>query len=140
MEKNRNTFKGSLGFVLAATGSAVGLGNIWRFPYLAAHNSGGLFIPTYMILVIFVGFFLSITETAIGRRTGSSALTAFGAIKPGRNWFGIIPALVPVIILPYYSVVGGWVVRYLGAYIGGNSASLVVDSSFSSFISQPIAP
>ena len=133
-------FSGKLGFVLAATGSAVGLGNIWRFPYLAAHNSGGLFIPTYMILVIFVGFFLSITETAIGRRTGSSALAAFGAIKPGRNWFGIIPALVPVIILPYYSVVGGWVVKYLGAYIGGNSASLVVDSSFSSFISQPIAP
>jgi neurotransmitter:Na+ symporter, NSS family len=133
-------FSGKLGFVLAATGSAVGLGNIWRFPYLAAHQSGGLFIPTYIILVIFVGFFLSITETAIGRKTGRSALTAFGTIKPGKNWFGLIPAIVPVIILPYYSVVGGWVVKYLGAYIAGNSSSLVLDSSFSAFISRPIEP
>lgn len=139
-EERRSGFSGKLGFVLAAAGSAVGLGNIWRFPYLAAKCGGGIFILVYLLLVVFVGFSISLTETAIGRKTGKSAIGAFKALNRSTGWFGIIPAVVPAIILPYYSVVGGWVVRYLGTYIIGKGAALTPDDAFGHFIAQPVLP
>jgi Na+-dependent transporters of the SNF family len=140
MERKNVTFSGKLGYVLAAAGSAVGLGNIWRFPYLAAKQGGGIFILTYILLVILVGFFLALTETAIGRKTGKSTLDAFGALSKKWAWAGIIPAIVPVIILPYYSVVGGWIVKYLWAFITGKTAATTSPDYFGNFVSSPIEP
>lgn len=140
MEGEKGSFSGRVGFVLAAAGSAVGLGNIWRFPYLAAKQGGGIFLLVYILLVVFIGFFLDVTEAAIGRKTGKSTLHAFGAIVGKYRWVGLISSLVPVIILPYYSVVGGWVVRYFASYMTGGGATLTSDTAFSSFISQNISP
>ena len=115
MEKkeNRGSFTGSLGFVLAAAGSAVGLGNIWRFPYLAAKDGGGIFLVTYLVLALTFGFTLLVTEIAIGRKTGKSPLAAYAAIHPKMGWIGPIACLIPQIIMPYYCVIGGWVLKYL---------------------------
>ena len=136
MEKKetRGSFTGSLGFVLAAAGSAVGLGNIWRFPYLAAKDGGGIFLLCYLILALTFGFTLLITEIAIGRRTGKSPLTAYRAIHPKMGWLGIFACIIPALILPYYCAIGGWVLKYLGAYITGNGMAAVADGYFTSFI------
>ena len=106
-KKERNSFTGSLGFVLAAAASAVGLGNIWRFPYLAARDGGGLFLVIYLILSVTFGFTLLLTEIAIGRKTRQSPLTAYG--EPCRNWkpLGLVAFIVPMMILPDYCVSGG---------------------------------
>lgn len=110
-EKNRNSFSGSIGFVLAAAGSAVGLGNIWRFPYLAAKDGGGLYLVLYLILALTFGFTLLTTEIAIGRKTKQSPLTAYGKLKSKCGFLGVFACLVPMIIMPYYCVIGGWVVK-----------------------------
>ncbi len=142
MEKTtkRNSFKGSLGFVLAAAGSAVGLGNIWRFPYLAAKDGGGLFLAMYIILALTFGFALLTTETAIGRKTKQSPLTAYGKIKKNWKWLGIIACLVPVIILPYYCVIGGWVIKYFIMYLTGNGATTAQADYFTGFITSNYEP
>ena len=114
MEKaNRGSFSGKVGFVLAAAGSAVGLGNIWRFPYLAAKYGGGIFLLVYIILALTLGFALMTAEIAIGRKTGLSAIGAYGALNRKFSFLGVLTAVIPVIILPYYSVIGGWVLKYL---------------------------
>ena len=115
-EKKRNSFSGSIGFVLTAAGSAVGLGNIWRFPYLAAKDGGGLYLVIYLILALTFGFTLLTTEIAIGRKTKQSPLTAYARLQPKWGFLGVLACLVPVIILPYYCVIGGWVVKYLFEY------------------------
>lgn len=140
MEKNRSSFKGSLGFVLAAAGSAVGLGNIWRFPYLAAKDGGGLFLVIYLVLVLTFGFTLLMTEIAIGRKTKQSPLTAYSKLKKGWKPLGVIACLVPIIIFPYYCVIGGWVLKYLVAYITGDGIAAAGDGYFTSYISQNVAP
>ena len=94
-KEKRNSFSGSIGFVLAAAGSAVGLGNIWRFPYLAAKDGGGLYLVIYLILAITFGFTLLTTEIAIGRKTKQSPLTAYSKIKQGWGLLGMIACLVP---------------------------------------------
>ena len=119
MEKKRNTFSGSLGFVLAAAGSAVGLGNIWRFPYLAAKDGGGLFLVIYLILALTFGYTLLVTEVSIGRKTKQSPLTAYKKLNKKWGFLGIIASLVPVIIFPYYITIGGWVVKYFLAFLTG---------------------
>ena len=116
-EKSRNSFSGSIGFVLAAAGSAVGLGNIWRFPYLAAKGGGGLFLVMYIVLALTFGFALLTTEVAIGRKTKQSPLTAYTKLKDKWGFLGVLSCLVPIIIMPYYCVIGGWVVKYLIAYL-----------------------
>lgn len=108
MEKKRSNFTGSIGFVLAAAGSAVGLGNIWRFPYLAAKGGGGVFILCYVVLALTFGFTLLTTEIAIGRKTGQSPLTAYEQMHKGWGGIGVLACAVPVIILPYYCSIGGW--------------------------------
>ena len=105
MEK-KSSFTSSLGFILAAAGSAVGVGNIWRFPYLAAKDGGGLFLLVYLILVITVGFTLLTTDIAIGRKTKKHAWEAFGFIRPKWGFLGKITFLVPAMIMTYYTVIG----------------------------------
>ena len=138
---SRTTFSGSIGFILAAAGSAVGLGNIWRFPYLAAKNGGGLFLVIYIILALTFGFALLLTEVAIGRKTGKGPLVAYGALRKGWGGLGVIATIIPAIILPYYSLIGGWVVKYFTVYATGQGAAAAADGFFGGFITaqwQPI--
>ncbi len=139
-EKNRNSFSGSIGFVLAAAGSAVGLGNIWRFPYFAAKDGGGLYLMVYLILALTFGFTLLTTEIAIGRKTKQSPLTAYGKLKPGWGFLGGIASLVPVIIMPYYCVIGGWVVKYFLAYLTGEGVTAASDGYFTGYITEEWQP
>ncbi len=141
MEKERNTFTGQLGFVLAAAGSAVGLGNIWRFPYLAAKDGGGLFLLVYIILALTFGFTLLITEISIGRKTKESPLTAYSKLSKPWGFLGIFSFVVPFFIYPYYCVIGGWVIKYLCTYLAFQGAAAVEGSFFTGFITaqwQPI--
>ena len=126
-------FTGKLGFVLAMAGSAVGLGNLWRFPYLAAKYGGGAFILIYVVLAITFGFTLMIAEVCIGRKTGKSCFEAFGSIDKKWKFVGWLAALVPAIIVPYYCVIGGWVTKYFVEYFTGNAAG-ITDSFFTGFI------
>ena len=135
MGEKRGSFTGKIGFVLAAAGSAVGLGNIWRFPYLAAKYGGGIFLLVYLILAVTFGFALMIAEIAIGRKTGLSAIGAFKKLDKRFNFVGYLEALVPVIILPYYSVIGGWVTKYLAVFTTGQGKAAAEDSFFDDFVS-----
>lgn len=139
-KKNRGSFTGQLGFIMAAAGSAVGLGNIWRFPYLAAKDGGGVFILVYLILTVTFGFTLLTTEIAIGRKTGKASLAAYGEIKKGFWFLGPLASLVPVIILPYYCTIGGWIFKYLSVYITGQGNTAVQDSYFGDYISKVNEP
>lgn len=125
---------------MAAAGSAVGLGNIWRFPYLAAKDGGGLFLVIYLVLALTFGFTLLTTEVAIGRKTKQSALTAYSKLKDKWGFLGVLASLVPVIIMPYYSVIGGWVVKYFIAYLTGEGALTAEDGYFGSFITAEVEP
>lgn len=140
LKNNRGSFTGGIGFVLAAAGSAVGLGNLWRFPYLAAQYGGGIFILVYIILALTFGFALLITEIAIGRKTGLSPVLAYKKLDKRFSFLGYIAVLVPVIILPYYCVIGGWVTKYVTVYAGGFVADAAQDSYFGDFISNPWSP
>ena len=147
MEK-RATWSGQLAFVLAAAASAIGLGNLWRFPYLAAQYGGGMFILVYLILVVTLGFTLMTTEIAIGRKTQQAQLTAFSRLHKGWGFVGFIGTVVPILITPYYCVIGGWVLYYLKAYahMALSGVQLMGDQAagsgafFGSFISAPFAP
>ena len=146
MESERASWSGQLAFVLAAAASAIGLGNLWRFPYLAAHYGGGVFIAAYLALSLTLGVTLLVTEIAIGRRSRQSQLTAFGALGYKRWGFvGVLATVVPLCILPYYNVIGGWVVRYFAAYLGaafgaGWAGLAEPQVFFESFIAAPWAP
>ena len=139
-KQNRGTFSGRLGFVLAAAGSAVGLGNIWRFPYLAAKDGGGVFLVTYLILALTFGFTLLTTEIAIGRKTGQSPLTAYRVIHPKMGWVGILACLIPALILPYYCAIGGWVLKYLSAFVTMQGSAAAADTYFTGFITAQWEP
>ena len=140
--QERSNFSNRIGFVLAAAGSAVGLGNIWRFPYLAAKYGGGIFLLVYVALVLTFGFSLMIAEIAIGRKTGLSAIGAYKALDRRFSFLGYLAALVPIIILPYYSVIGGWVLRYLAAFATSAAGTVMADSEnfFNAFISSTGSP
>ncbi len=132
--KDRSNFSNKLGFVLAAAGSAVGLGNIWRFPYLAAQYGGGTFLLIYLILAVTFGFTLMIAEVALGRKTGLSAIGAFKILDRRFGFLGVLAALVPIIIFPYYSVIGGWVIKYFAVFISGGVQTSAGDTYFTDFI------
>lgn len=141
MEKKRSNFTGQIGFVLASAGSAVGLGNIWRFPYLAAKDGGGVFLLCYIILALTFGFALLTTEIAIGRKTGQSSLTAYKVLHKKWGFLGVLASAVPVIILPYYCSIGGWVLKYLSVFLTGGGVAAAQDGFFSGYIStlwQPL--
>lgn len=140
MSEKRSSFTGKIGFVLAAAGSAVGLGNIWRFPYLAAKYGGGIFLLVYLILTVTFGFALMCAEIAIGRKTGQSAIGAFRALDKRYGFIGVLGSIVPIIILPYYSVIGGWVTKYFAVFVSGGAAESAKDGYFESFIAKPFEP
>jgi NSS family neurotransmitter:Na+ symporter len=140
MSDNRGSFASRIGFVLAAAGSAVGLGNIWRFPYLAAKNGGGIFLLIYILLVLTVGIALMTAEITLGRKTGLSVCSAFKKLNKKWAFVGVLGAIVPAIILPYYSVIGGWVMKYMVAYCEGAGNITAEDSFFGGFISSSASP
>ncbi len=141
MEQNKkSSFTGSLGFVLAAAGSAVGVGNIWRFPYLAAQHGGGLFLLVYLILVLTFGFTLLTTDITLGRKTKQSPLKAFTSIHPKWGFLGKMTFLVPAIIITYYTVIGGWVLKYGVVYLTGAAAAAAQDGYFTGFITSQFSP
>lgn len=140
MNKKRDTFSSKMGFIFAAAGSAVGLGNLWRFPYLAAKYGGGIFILVYLVLATTLGFTLMITEIAIGRKTGVSAVGAFKKLDKRFGFVGYLSCIVPFIISPYYFVIGGWVIKYLVAFCTGQVNQAAGDDYFTGFISRPIEP
>ena len=139
--EKRSTFSGRLGFVLSAAGASVGLGNIWRFPYLAAKYGGGIFLLIYIVLALTFGYTMIVAETALGRMTKKSPVGAFRKFgKSGWLSFGgWINAVIPILIVPYYSVIGGWVIKYLVEYIKGNGSALAGDGYFTSFISNGVS-
>ncbi|MBR4741827.1 MAG: hypothetical protein IK079_02855, partial [Desulfovibrio sp.] len=136
----KTRFSGQIGFVLAAAGSAVGLGNIWRFPYLAAKDGGGLFILIYLILLVTFGYVLLISDITIGRKTRKSAIHAYAAI--GKKWkiLGVLTFLVPALIMTYYTVIGGWISRYVLVYLTGDMVKAAETSYFTSFIASQAEP
>ena len=140
MSENRSNFSSKIGFVLATAGSAVGLGNIWRFPYLAANHGGGMFLLVYLILVLTFGFTLACAEILIGRKTGQSAINAFGTLSKKYSFIGWLAAIVPVLILPYYSVIGGWIFKYLFTFTTGNAENAAGSSFFGNFIGGTFEP
>lgn len=140
MSEQRSSFASKLGFVLAAAGSAVGLGNLWRFPYLTAKYGGGMFILIYIILALTFGFSLMVAEIALGRKTRSSAITAYKNLSEKWSFLGYISALVPIIITPYYCVIGGWILKYLFSYITLPTTADVAAISFGGFIGAPVEP
>ena len=139
--EKRGSFTGKLGFVLAAAGSAVGLGNIWRFPYLAAKHGGGIFLLIYIILAVTLGFALMSAEILLGRKTGLSAIGAFKKLDKRFSFVGILAAIIPSIILPYYCVIGGWVAKYIAVFATSNSSAAADGGGyFGSFISGTAQP
>ena len=139
--EKRNSFSGSLGFVLAAAGSAVGLGNIWRFPYLAAKDGGGIFLVMYILLALTFGFTLLTTEIAIGRKTKQSPLTAYKQLSKKWGFLGVIACVIPMIILPYYCAIGGWVLKYFISFLSGSgAAAAATDGFFVGFITSQTEP
>ena len=137
----RSTFSGKLGFVLSAAGASVGLGNIWRFPYLAAKYGGGIFLLVYIILALTFGYTMIMAETTLGRMTRKSPVGAYASFGRSKwlSFGGWINAIIPVLIVPYYSVIGGWVIKYLFSYLIGQGAGLAADGYFSGFISDGAA-
>uniref|UniRef100_UPI004056252A sodium-dependent transporter n=1 Tax=Agathobacter sp. TaxID=2021311 RepID=UPI004056252A len=140
MKEERSSFSGGIGFVLAAAGSAVGLGNLWRFPYLAAQYGGGIFIFVYLILALTFGFSLLILEIGMGRKAKGSALRAFPMFHKKFAFVGYLATLVPIIILPYYCVIGGWVLKYIMVYLTGQGSLAAESSYFDSYVSQISEP
>lgn len=140
-KNKRSTFSGKIGFVLAAAGASVGLGNIWRFPYLAAKYGGGIFLLVYIILALTFGYAMIMAETSLGRMTGKSPVGAYGAFGKSkwRSLGGWINAVIPILIVPYYSVIGGWVIKYLVEYLLGHGQRLAADGYFSTFISSGVS-
>lgn len=144
--KKHNGFTGKLGFVLAASGSAVGLGNLWRFPYLTAKYGGGMFILCYILLAVFFGIIMLMLEIGIGRHTGKSVIGAFKKLNKKFKWFGYACVIVPLIIVPYYCVIGGWVTKYAWSFAVGSEGLIgaadatVTEAFFGSFISSTWDP
>ena len=140
MEKKASSFSGQIGFVLAAAGSAVGVGNLWRFPYLAAKDGGRLFLLVYLVLVLTFGFTLLTTDVAIGRRTKQNALNAFATLNKKWKFLGYLTFLVPTLIMTYYSVIGGWITKYFTLYLVSSGDAAAQDGFFTSFITSPVSP
>ena len=113
------------------------VGNLWRFPYLAAKDGGGLFILIYLILTFTFGFTLLTSDIAIGRRTGKNSIKAYAEMSPKWSFLGILTFLVPVLIMTYYAVIGGWITRYIVVYLTSQNQLAAQDSFFTDFITSP---
>ena len=145
-KQNRSSFSGKIGFVLSAAGASVGLGNIWRFPYLAAKYGGGIFLLIYIVLALTFGYSMIMAETALGRMTGKSPVGAYASFagKGRKNGFlgfgGWINAIIPILIVPYYSVIGGWMAKYFAVYLVSDGTQAAQDGFFTSFITSQVSP
>lgn len=139
-QEKKGGFSGQFGFVIAAAGSAVGVGNIWRFPYLAARDGGGLFLIIYLILVLTFGFTLLTSDIAIGRRTQKSSIYAYAEMRPKWKFLGILTFIVPVLIMTYYAVIGGWILKYIIVYLTGDGRAAAGDNYFTGFITSKVSP
>ena len=128
--EKRASWSSKWAFVLAAAATAVGLGNMWRFPYLAAKYGGGTFLITYLILVATFGLSLLLLESALGRTTRKSAIGAYSHFGKKFLWIGVLVSLVPFIITPYYCIIGGWVTKYAVAYLTAGPAALADGGTF----------
>ena len=141
---SRGLFSGNIGYILAVAGSAVGLGNIWRFPYLTAKYGGGIFLLIYFLLLFTFGYALVMAETSLGRKTRLSAVGAYrsfaGSSHPFLKVGGWLNAIVPMMILPYYCLIGGWIVKYMFEYLLGGSAGAAADGYFVGFITSNFEP
>ena len=133
---NKVQWSSKLGFILATAGAAVGLGNLWKFPYVMGSNGGFPFLVIYLIFVVLLGLPIMIAETGIGRITQSDPISAYKKIRPKAKWIGVASVLCAFIILSYYSVIGGWVMKYIASYTVSQSAP----ASFSQYIAQPFEP
>ncbi len=138
-DNQRASWGSSFGFIMAAAGSAVGLGNLWKFPYLAGQHGGGIFVFTYLLIIVLIGFTMMLGEMVIGRRTKLDAFSSFNKLRPGWGWIGGVGIAASFLILSFYSVVGGWVLKYIVASAIG---SIPADSGgyFGAFISAPVEP
>lgn len=136
--EKRSTWSNKTAFILAAAASAVGLGNLWRFPYLAAKFGGGTFIFTYFILAFTFGVSLLLLEITLGRKTRLSAIGAFSAYGKKFAFIGVLASLVPFIITPYYCIIGGWVVKYMVSFLSVDPNTLADGGAFfTSFLYGP---
>ncbi|PSW44248.1 sodium-dependent transporter [Photobacterium leiognathi] len=138
---SRGNWSSKIGFVMAAAGSAVGLGNIWKFPYTAGENGGGAFVAIYLLFVIFIGFSVMLTEFTVGRKTGLSAVGAFKTTDRRWTFVGIMGVLSGLLIMGFYPVVGGWAIAYIYKISTGLlSQPTAIGDSFSGFIADPMQP
>lgn len=138
--QKRSSFSSRIGFILAAAGSAIGLGNIWRFPYLAAQYGGGSFLIIYLIAAVTFGFSLMVAEIGLGRKTRQSAIRAYSSLSKNFAFEGVLTAAVPMIIFPYYCIINGWVIKYFAVFLTGQDRAAVEDGFFGAFISKPVEP
>lgn len=143
--KGRESFKSSFGLLAAAVGSAVGLGNIWRFPYITGVNGGGAFLIIYLFCVVAIGLPVMLAEFVIGREGKKDAIGSFKYLAPGKKWYisGVLGVLAAFFILSFYGVIAGWTLEYIvsaaGNQFAGKSAA-EIGGFFTSFISSPIKP
>ncbi len=135
LKEDRGQWGSKFGFIMAAAGSAVGLGNIWRFPYLTGQNGGAAFVFVYVLCVVLVGAPMLINEIAIGRLTGKSPVGAFRSLGANNFWTflgGVLPLIVTFVVLSYYSVIAGWTVGYI------YTSLFSIQIAFSEFIANPM--
>ncbi|MDY0256377.1 sodium-dependent transporter [Gudongella oleilytica] len=141
MENKRENWGSRIGFIMAAAGSAVGLGNIWRFPYLAGENGGGAFIVIYLMFVVFIGFSIMLAEFTVGRKTGLAAVGAYKKINRSFTFAGVLGVLSAFFIMGFYPVVGGWATAYiLKSFTGLLSDPAAIGDMFGAFIGNPVEP
>ena len=144
MEQHGDNFKSRIGVLLALAGSAIGLGNLWRFPYLLGTNGGAAFIIIYLFFVFIICLPIMFSEFTIGRRSGANAFRAFRKLSPGSKWnfMGIFVVLTPILVVSFYSVVGGWTIDYMVKAATGvfSGTSQQLSSLFSDTISSPLGP
>lgn len=143
MKQSRGQWASSLGFILAASGSAVGLGNIWKFPGKVATYGGGAFVLCYILIVVLVGFPVMLAEISIGRSTQKNVVGAFRKLNRRWTFLGGIGVLTLFVILSYYCIVGGWVLKYIQVYLTGaqfGAGEMAYENYFVNFISKPVEP
>ena len=142
---NREQWDSRWGFVLATVGSAIGLGNIWRFPTAVGQSGGGAFLVLYLVIILFIGVPLMICELSIGRRGNTNIVDSFGKIKKGSYWWlaGLLGIITGFVILSFYSVIAGWSLNYIFKFVGGQFSNPTAEQAeliFEQFISRPLTP
>ncbi len=142
-KQERDQWGSKVGFIFAAAGSAVGLGNLWKFPYTAGQNGGGVFVFIYLALVLIIGFTLMMAELILGRTTQLGPVGAYRKLKEKWSWVGYIGVLASFLIVTFYSVIGGWILKYIvTAFQGGFNVTdvAILETTFTNFIGAPVEP